>query len=236
MRRDTSGVRGGCRRPAATAGVLAGVLALVLAGAGPASAGGPTSVLIVSPQSAQTAALYNSDEEYGELAELLGEPGRGAAVKPPEADPVGRMINVTWMAHDVSPWRVDQLYAADGTKDVWIHTAQDLNTSANGLWHRAEEPGQLRELLQELGVMGAARGERATAATAPAAGPVHDGGGTGVSPDGADWPWVVPGLVAGAVLALTLRSSVTRLPESARALLRRWRDRERGPRQELRDL
>ncbi|NNN37806.1 hypothetical protein HLK59_47330 [Streptomyces sp. S3(2020)] len=253
-----SGWRGAGRRLAALAGVLAAALGLALWGAGSASAGGPTSVLIVSPESTETASLYHSDEEYGELQRLLGEPGGGSADKPPEADLItGPQINVTWMLHDVTPWRVDRVYPAADSTAVWIHTAANLDASANGTWHRAEQPAVLRGLLGDLGVMGEAsdgdysveypppwdmygkdtekaetEGEAGagaaepTAAAAPAQRP-----GPG---DGADWWWALPGLAAGAVLALVLRPFATRLPEVP--ALRRWRVREPGPRQELRDV
>ncbi|MCX5361282.1 hypothetical protein OG864_21465 [Streptomyces sp. NBC_00124] len=243
-----SGWRGGRRRLGALAGVLAAALGLTLWGAGSASAGGPTSVLIVSPGSTETASLYHSDKKYGELQRLLGEPDAGTADKPPEADlAAGPQINVTWMLHDVTPWRVDRVHPAVDSKAVWIHTAANLDASTNGTWHRAEQPAVLRGLLENLGVMGEASGgdysveypppwdmygtepAEATEPT-PAAAPAQRPG----SGDGADWWWALPGLAAGAVLALVLRPFATRLPEVS--ALRRHRVREPGPRQELRDL
>lgn len=245
MHRRMSGWRGGRRRPGALAGVLAAALGLTLWGAGSASAGGPTSVLIVSPGSAETASLHHSDKKYGELQRLLGEPDAGTADKPPEADlAAGPQINVTWMLHDVTPWRVDRVHPAVDSQAVWIHTAANLDASTNGTWHRAEQPAVLRGLLENLGVMGEASGgdysveypppwdmygtepAKATEPT-PAAAPAQRPG----SGDGADWWWALPGLAAGAVLALVLRPFATRLPA-----LRRRRVREPGPRQELRDV
>ncbi|MFD3498518.1 hypothetical protein ACFWWT_34380 [Streptomyces sp. NPDC058676] len=229
-------------------GALAVALALMLWGASSASAGGPTSVLVVSPQSTETAALYYSDEEYGELEQLLGTPGTGVRDKPPEADLMAaRQINVTWMAHDVSPWRLDRVFPLTDADEVWIHTAANLPETVNGHWHRARHPGQLRALLKDLGVMGKTSGQGssaifpapwqtsetgsdagvdttdsvADAAVAPAA---QDGPG-----EGTDWWWVLPGAAAGAVLALVLRLFATRMPWD------RWRP-EPGPRQELRDV
>lgn len=252
MHRQMSGWRGGRRRLAALAGVLAAALGLTLWGAGSASAGGPTSVLIVSPESTETASLYHSDKEYGQLQRLLGEPGAGSADKPPEADLItGPQINVTWMLHDVTPWRVDRVYPAADSEAVWIHTAANLDASTNGTWHRAEQPAGLRGLLENLGVMGEAsdgdysveyppawdmygtdteKAEAEATEPTPAAAPAQRPG----SGDGADWWWALPGLAAGAVLALVLRPFATRLPEVP--ALRRWRVREPGPRQELRDV
>lgn len=246
MHRKVSGWRNGCRRLAAVAGVLAAALGLTLGGAGSASAGGPTSVLIVSPGSAETASLYHSAREYAVLERLLGEPGRGTAGKPPEADLVaGPQINVTWMLHDVSPWRVDRVYPATDAEAVWIHTAANLAASTNGTWHRAEQPTVLRDLLKDLGVLGKASGGGSSVEypppwdvsgtdTAAAAQPSGAGAAPG-SGDGTDWWWTLPGLAAGAVLALVLRPFVVRLPEVVPALQRR-RAREPGPRQELRDI
>lgn len=221
---------------------MAAAVALLVWGASPASAGGPTSVLVVSPASEETASLYYDDEEYGELERLLGNSVTGTRDKPPEADLASaRQINVTWMVHDVSPWRLDQVFPVSDGQDVWIHTAANLPRTVNGYWHRAERPAELRALLKKLGVMGRAadgtgfagimsapwepaRAETpapepetaAAEATAPAA------------KDGTDWWWALPGAAGGAVLALALRPFATRMPLGRRR-------REAGPRQQLLD-
>ncbi|KOU62838.1 hypothetical protein ADK57_23925 [Streptomyces sp. MMG1533] len=228
--------------------------ALMLWGASSASAGGPTSVLVVSPQSTETASLYYSDEEYGELEQLLGAAATGLRDKPPEASLMAtRQINVTWMAHDVSPWRLERVFPRTDADEVWIHTTTNLSESVNGYWHQAQNPGQLRALLKDLGVMGETSGEGnsgifpapletgETGADAESdagtdAGTTETAAGAAVAPtaqaeagDGTDWWWVLPGAAAGAVLALVLRPFATRM---------RW-DRPRGepgPRQELRDV
>lgn len=155
------GWRGRCRELTALTGALAAALALLVWGAAaPASAGGPTSVLLVSPESTETASLYYSDKEYGQLERLLGSGGQGTRDKPPEAAlEAARQINVTWMVHDVSPWRLDRVYPVDDGKDVWIHTASDLGSTTNGTWHRAHQPSGLRALLSKLGLMGKASSE-----------------------------------------------------------------------------
>ncbi|WP_326754374.1 hypothetical protein OIE73_23995 [Streptomyces hirsutus] len=239
---------------------MAAVLALTVWGASPASAGGPTSVLLVSPESEETASLYAADDEYGELEKLLGPVGTGMRERPPESIPASsRLLNVTWLVHDVTPWRVDRVLFADAgdeDKDVWVHTSVDFSESPNGLWHRAEQPAELRGLLKELGVLGRTSdaGSVRSSGIYPApwekeeagsggsgatdAGPEQDVGavradGAGASAvDGAGWWWAIPGAVAGAVLALAvvmvLRPYATRWPL-------RGRRREPGPRQELLD-
>ncbi|WP_369376878.1 hypothetical protein [Streptomyces sp. cg36] len=134
-------------------------LAITLLLAPNALAGGPTSVLIVSPASHQTAARYYSDQQYSGLMTLLGEPNQGQKERPPGLDAAmgARQINVTWMVHDLSPWRVDRVYPSNDTATVWIHTAADIPRTENGYWHRARRPAELRALLTELGVMGPAR-------------------------------------------------------------------------------
>ncbi|MFE9098575.1 hypothetical protein [Streptomyces sp. NPDC007264] len=237
---------GRLRRPAAPAWVSAVLLAVMVWGAPSAAAGGPTSVLVTSPRSAKATALYFSDKEYGQLLHLLGEPDTGTRDKPPGADPVhSRQINVTWLAHDFSPWRLDRVFP-DGTGAVWIHTAANVPASLNGYWHRATDPARLRTLLEKLGVMGGTSDtgysgiapapwqsavpeapntstSTGTRTAPPPAAATGAGGGTG-------WWWSIPGAVGGAVLALLLRPLVTGLPDRLR------NRREPGPRQELRDV
>ena len=208
-------------------------------------------MLLVSPESTETASLYYSDKEYGELEQLLGAPGTGTRDKPPEAGlTAARQINVTWMLHDVTPWRLDRVFPADDGQDVWIHTAANLDRTTNGTWHRADRPAPLRALLKKLGLMGKPTGG-GSAAIFPPAWEVYgtDDGArdsaeaatkappsaeasraqSSESGDGTDWWWSVPGAAAGAVLALVLRPFIARLP------LNRLRG-EPGPRQELRDI
>lgn len=205
-------------------------------------------MLLASPESGETASLYYSDEEYGELEQLLGAPGKGTRDKPPEAGlTAARQINVTWMLHDVTPWRLDRVFPLYEGQDVWIHTAANLDRTTNGTWHRADHPGRLRTLLKELGLMGEASSGGSAAIFPPAweedgtdqgAKEAADAAGeataasraqSSASRDGTDWWWTLPGAAAGAVLALVLRPFVARLP------LDRLRG-EPGPRQELRDV
>ncbi|MEV7343225.1 hypothetical protein [Streptomyces sp. NPDC093544] len=236
------------RELVAALGALAMAVAVVLLSAPLATAGGPTSVLVVSPESEETAAFYYSDEEYGELQDLLGEPTSGTRDVPPGLGVgSGRQINVTWLVHDVSPWRVDRVYPdTERGGEVWIHTANDVPQSTNGYWHKAEQPDAVRALFKSLGVLGKSSGA-GVGAIYPA--PWQSDGAAAAAPiptdqsvttaaatpgDGTDWWWAIPGAAAGAVLALVLRPLV---PEVRRRLspARRRADREPGPRQELID-
>ncbi|MFC9847341.1 hypothetical protein ACFWFF_09480 [Streptomyces sp. NPDC060223] len=230
-------------------GALAMAVAVVLLSAPLAAAGGPTSVLVVSPESEETAALYYSDEEYGELQRLLGDPASGSREEPPGLGVGdGRQINVTWLAHDVSPWRVDRVYPdTAGGGEVWIHTANEVPQSTNGYWHKAAQPDEVRALFKSLGVLGESSGAGSGAiypapwqeedAAAPASGSTGQSVATATATqgDGTDWWWAIPGAAAGAALALVLRPLV---PEVRHRLspARRRAEREPGPRQELIDL
>jgi hypothetical protein len=216
-------------------------MALLVWGAPPASAGGPTSVLVVSPASEETASLYYDDKEYTQLERLLGNPVTGSRSKPPEADLASaRRFTVTWMVHDISPWRLDQIFSMHEGREIWIHTAANLPRSVNGSWHRAERSEELSALLKELGVMGRASDDpgftdimsapwatEKAEATAPEPAVTVRAQAPAVD-DGTDWWWVLPGATGGAVLALALRSFAARTP-----FLRRGRAGE--PKRELLD-
>lgn len=143
-------------------GALAVVLALMVWGAPFAAAGGPTSVLVASPRSGEATALSSVQKEYKLvqkeyklLERLLGPAHTGSRDQPSDAGlSDARQINVTWMVHDMTPWRLDRVFPLPDTDTVWIHTAAHLPESVNGHWHRAEQPGRLRALLGKLGVMG----------------------------------------------------------------------------------
>ncbi|MFD6437062.1 hypothetical protein [Streptomyces venezuelae] len=243
----------GLRGAAVGLGVTA---ALVVLTAPRAAAGGPTSVLLVSPESTVTAALYYTDAEYAKLESWL-EPSR--AGKKGDEEPPGlavgqdnRQINVTWMLHDVRAWRVDRVYAPEPGKkkdaDVWVHRSTDIE-SLNGDWHRAKEPERLVSLFKELGLLGKAS-DRGSPGIAPqsqvspepsGSGTSGDGdaplaavGGSGPGGGGTDWWWAIPGAGVGAAAALLLRGPVA----GRWAAVSAWRRRpdEPGPRQELRDL
>ncbi|MEV0438035.1 hypothetical protein AB0I84_24025 [Streptomyces spectabilis] len=193
-------IRRSTARRLTTTGALL-VMALFL-GTADASAGGPTSVIVTSPESTETASLYYADEEYDRLESLLGHLGKdteGTRERPPGLGVgAGRQINVTWLVHDVRPWRVDRVYPG-GKGPVWIHTSTDVE-SMTGTWHKAARPGALRALLKSLHVLGKPSDGGSAgispstpyrAGTAPTAKPAPD--------TGWGWPWVIPGAGAGAL-------------------------------------
>ncbi|MFJ9582918.1 hypothetical protein [Streptomyces acidicola] len=257
MRWTRDWMRDWLRKPGVLLGALATAFALVLLGAPSSVAGGPTSVLLASPTSSQTASLYSTDDGYNLLEKLLGRAGSdldSSEEKPPKLDEtIGHSVNVTWLIHDVNPWRVDQVYPlVPETRGVWIHTTMGVPNGKDGIWHKAERPEELRSLLTDLGVMGKAPKTEGEDANASAGRPSHDdvtaAPATNDSPParaaaastglGTNWWWAIPGLAVGAALALALRPLAVRagwLPST------QWRTgwrhhREPGPRQELRDI
>ncbi|WP_129668594.1 hypothetical protein [Phytoactinopolyspora endophytica] len=135
----------------------------------PAQAGGPTSVLISSPSTQTTGSLYATSPDYDLLLDALGglspraDPEASQFADTP-VGPGGNQVNVTWLIHDVSVWRVDRI-VTDDSGDIWVHTEGSMSepfgaavqgggreTGPDGVWHRSPHPEQLRALLDELGV------------------------------------------------------------------------------------
>ncbi|WP_116952801.1 hypothetical protein [Jiangella endophytica] len=183
-------------------------LGAVLFASAPASAGGPTSVLVVSPATGRTASLYATNEAYTTLMSQVGlepraETGRAGA--PPGIG--GDQIVVTWLVHDVQPWRVDRITLDGEGLPEWVHTTQSMGAGPiafddEGVWHRPGDPEALADLLAELGLMGrtgarpvAEEPDEAAGQVAAAATPPADGGAL----DAATWvlPAVAGGVVAG---------------------------------------
>ncbi|MFD3519501.1 hypothetical protein [Streptomyces sp. NPDC058653] len=225
-----------------------------------AVAGGPTSVLISSPESRETAALYHTDGEYEALSKELvardmGVLPEGQKKRPSSLDSAtgSRQINVTWMIHDVMPWRLDRVYPSSDPSTVWIYTSTDVQAGESGVWHKAKRPAALHALLKRVGVMGELEGFaggltvppawEADDPTAAADAPGQDQGRTAeketetassASSGGTEgWWWAIPALGAGVVLGLVLRPLAGRLP---RPPFGRGGERpEKGPRGQLLD-
>jgi hypothetical protein len=197
---------------------VATLVTLSVAAAGPAQAGGPTSVLLVAPGGGGTAALYYDDAEYDELTRLLGDGADPAASggRAEEDHATGSQVNVTWLIHDVMVWRVDRIYVG-APGGPWVGTQVSFGSdvmSAPLSWHRPAEPKALVALLERLGVDAGSGGEAADpqqepvraaaapspapSATAAAAVPREAGPSAGVR-------WL---LVAGAFLAGVAVSAV----------------------------
>jgi hypothetical protein len=199
-----------------TAGVLA-----ILPMPGPASAGGPTSALLSVPGGGRTASLYYTDAAYTELAELVGAQGGspGPVDRSGRDHSRGAGVTVTWLIHDVEPWRVDRIFL-QGEGAPWIAT-QEMGGTGTVLgspfvWRQPTDGAALTRLLNRLVGPAAGPGDGAAKAAAPAGGDVD----TPASPAGApaepapvapapvaddapldDARWGLGGLLAGLLLA-----------------------------------
>ncbi|MGS0684358.1 hypothetical protein ACVBEQ_04210 [Nakamurella sp. GG22] len=194
---------------------------------GTASAGGPTSALLVSPSAEYATGVYYSDPEYGLLQELLAEPSSGAASTASDVSQTGSdYVTVTWLMHDITVWRIDRVFLPPKgepsivTQEMWdsagnatgMYPSEDGNATARH--HRSPDPAALISLLQKLGLVDSdsfsavAEFVPAAADSAPAAGETAGQHAT-LEPAGtataAGW-WLLGGLVAGiAGCALTVR-------------------------------
>jgi hypothetical protein len=221
----------GSRQLAAVVSALMTAFALVLLGAPPSAAGGPTSVLLASSTSERTASLYHTEEAYGRLEKLLAPAGRELDQSREEEPHWGQKwkqepsdsVTATWMAHDISPWRVDRVFlAVPDSREVWIHTTltpEDAAASSDpGVWHKAEAPEAVRALLTGLGVTG--HPSDSPAQTEPPSTKASE-----PSPWDRAW-WAIPALLLG----LALGSGATLLLRHVAA-----RTESGPPRQELID-
>jgi hypothetical protein len=179
----------------------------------PATAGGPTSVLLSVPGEGRTASLYYTDPEYDALAQAVGAMSERGVDEVEGSHQVGTPVTLTWLIHDVTPWRVDQVYVDGG--EVWISTQESPGGGSLAeqppVWHRGT-PALARLLDRVLPDEGSATGAAITPPplqhTPAGRGPA--GAATGpAEADTSPWTlaaWAGGGLVAGAALTLlTLR-------------------------------
>ena len=158
----------------ALAVVLTAWVLILLAPPGPASAGGPTSVLLSVPGEGRTASLYYTDKGYEQLADLVGVGGSGTVDGSGRSHESGATVTATWMVHDVEPWRVDRIYLG-GRRTLDRHPGLLTGTGsiwdAPVVWHQPAAGKELILLLDSLGVgrAGAASGtEEPASAVEPA--------------------------------------------------------------------
>jgi hypothetical protein len=191
----------------------------------PADAGGPTSVLISDPAAGHATGLYYSDAAYEQLDRMLADAetldnapsGLGAS-----------SVNLTWLIHDVQPWRTQQLYLdATGGPVVVTYGTAAMGNPNETVWSRPAEGAALTRLVG-----------RVLSGSAPAAGSAASAAAPGPDPMVTDrvvtetawhslsgWRRLVPGLVAGLALGAGVTLVATR---------RRSRDEE--PRRVLVDV
>jgi hypothetical protein len=206
-----------------------------LAGAGvatvavPAAASRPTSVLVVAPDIGRAAALHVTHPSYQLLADLVQyAPAKltdaGASR---DAHVSGRPIRLTWLVDDVRIWRIDIVYFDEGSGGPWIATQQSWDRDPREvatIWHRSSRPGRLAQLLGDLTLLDpSAPMRRPDAADMPAGGDGDAAGRSGVPSAPADrlllsgWRWMLPGALAGGVLAY-IAVRLRRSPDEHRPL------------------
>jgi hypothetical protein len=231
------------------------LILLTLLVAGPAQAGGPTSVLLVVPGTGQTASLYYSQADYEALAALVGAFGESASTgkvdRSGATHEFGTGVTLTWLIHDVQVWRVDRVYVG-GVGGPWISTQA---TDGSGsiwetpvAWHTATDGQVLMSLLRRLGVSP----DSTNADSGPVTGAVTGAGGDpGASiapspeaaPSAADSKQTAepaePGLLtsaglvwglAGLALGVLITVAALRLSSSSRPLIGRRETMEPGER------
>ena len=218
------------------AALAAALLSVTALAAAPAAAGGPTSALLSIPGAGSTASLYYTDPEYDELAGLVGvnEPSGTFDGKESGGHEFGPGITVTWLVHDVEPWRVDRIYLG-GKDGPWISTQVSDFSGASiwespVLWHRPAAGARLTNLLDGLGLgtaaskntdfegVAGASEQKTTAAAAP---PAAEPAAAAATETG--WlgrvGWALGGLVGGALLMLAwTRRGVVEHADTARPL------------------
>jgi hypothetical protein len=201
----------------ALAVVLTAWVLVLLAPSGPASAGGPTSVLLSVPGEGRTASLYYTDDAYEELAGLVGAfDGTGTLDSSERSHETGTGVTLTWLIHDVEPWRVDRVYL-QGDGAPWI-ASQVMEGGAESIWdnpvvwHQPANGEELTQLLDDLGVGATGKaaepaspvepGAGVPASVEPAAGaPAPNDDTSGTSARDRAW-WGLGGLAGGVLLAV----------------------------------
>ncbi|WP_392542684.1 hypothetical protein [Oryzobacter telluris] len=163
-------------RPDRHRAVLAVLVTLALLGwaAPTASAGGPTSVLLVNVTDGRTASAHVSQPRYDQVWRAFDQ-GLGPVVTEgtPSAE-ANAEVRATWLIHDVTPWRLDSVYRVGS--DLWVLTQTD-ESGTGTLWDAPErwhhltgtDATALDDLLGGLGIVGAATsaGSAGPVATSP---------------------------------------------------------------------
>lgn len=186
--------------------VLTFMAALLVLAAPGAFAGGPTSVLIVNYDGSRAAGALTGSTAYDDLARALDVMSTPAGESTPPGGFREARVRLTWMIHDVTPWRIDAL-TIEGD-DVWVNTTLTAGEAPTGpgTWHRPKDAQLLLETLRVLGVLGT------TISPAPGAPAAPDGAAdsptatstvaaTAGTPETTPAEWTIA--IAGALVALT---------------------------------
>ena len=194
------------------------LLALAAATGLPATAhaGGPTSVLVTQP-GVSAAGLYYTDEAYDELLGLLPTGETRGKELPPGG---GVAYSLTWMVHDVMPWRFDRVSVhGDGT--AWVATT--FSADATTGWQPVGEGTELFDLLTAVQADGGAPGPGTETMAGSAPGPSATESRSVTQTEWfslSGWRWVVPGAVLGLLVGVAAaRVRRTRADEPRQVLV-----------------
>jgi hypothetical protein len=177
--------------------LLVAFLAIGVAPPPSAHAGGPTSVLMSSPDQQRVGAAYYSDAAYSGLTAAVGGGQTGPNAPPAGlATGGGEDVRLTWLIHDVQIWRIDRVHLTSAN-GMWIETVVDVSGKGRILdlpahWHRPADEAALVAVLSEAGLLGDS-GAPPTDPPAPAADPTAPAPKT-----------VVPTLLLAALAGLVL--------------------------------
>jgi len=195
---------------------------------GTVHAGGPTSVLITQPATGEAAALYYSSGAYADLERLLAESAGKDVSSEPLAGAGGTTYTLTWMIHDVQPWRTDTVQiTGDGSAYVATTSVSEGDLRQEQTLREVARPRELVAILDQV-----FSGVAAKAAPLPALDtqPLTEADAAPARPDErwvslTGWRWVVPGAVGGLLVGLVAarrrapgeprRALIDRTPEQA---------------------
>jgi hypothetical protein len=187
---------------------------------GTVHAGGPTSVLITQPATGEATALYYSSGAYADLERLLAGSGAEDQTSEPSVGSGGTFYNLTWMIHDVEPWRHDSVqFTEDGAAYVATMFMSDSALGEEASLREVAQPRQLAAVLEQVFSGVAAKATPLPAMdTEPLAGP----DAAPAVPDErwfslTGWRWVVPGALGGLLVGLV--AARRRVPDEPRRAL-----------------
>lgn len=146
---------------------LIAVASVLVLPTGAAVAGGPTSVLVVNHDGSRAAAALTGSTAYDELASSLDVWNQPSGESRGPGDFMNASIRLTWLIHDVNPWRIDGV-VVDG-ETFWVSTVVNHDGSLfdqPAVWHRPKDPALLRATLTEMGILGSAPTSTPDASTA----------------------------------------------------------------------
>ncbi len=202
-RRRTSLVR---RLVAAGAATVAALVGVVTVGASPAAAGGPTSVLVVNYDQSRANGALTGSPAYENLSRALDAMTEPVGETRPKDSFMSSQLRVTWLIHDVSPWRIDAIFI--NGKDVWVSTTMSYDGASlfdkPAIWHRPADAALLVDTLTSLGVIGDAHPATATPRAVASAAPVAQSAPAtpSGSPAATSSPWWLTMMAAIAALGL----------------------------------